>query len=211
MYNALTDTEHPTQILADLMTIEEHIKHKPLKEIKIIYVGDTRNNVSNSLMFGCVKMGLNFVAYGPKILHPKKEVIAKAKRCADENGATIEISDDPSCLNGADVLYTDVWVSMGEESQLESRAQLLKDYKITMDMVKQTENDNILFMHCLPAFHGYKTKFVQDAQDKCGIDICEVSDEVFSSKHSVVFTQSANKLPSIKAILAATLSDKLNK
>jgi ornithine carbamoyltransferase len=207
VYNGLTDEDHPTQILADLMTIEEALPHKPLNQVKVVYVGDTRNNMANAWMYGCAKMGMHFVAYGPSELNPAPESLNKALACAKENGATIEVSSDPACLASADVIYTDVWVSMGEEDQIVNRANLLKDYQITMDMLKQTNNPEVLFMHCLPAFHDCQTKFVSDASQNFGVDVREVSDEVFRSKHSIVFREAENRLHSIKAILVATLGN----
>lgn len=210
VYNGLTDEDHPTQILADLMTIQEALPEKELAKIKVVYVGDTRNNMANAWMYGCAKMGMHFIAYGPKELHPDPLSMTKALKCAKLSGATIEASDDPSSLIGADVIYTDVWVSMGEETQIVNRANLLQKYKITDTMLKQTKNPHVLFMHCLPAFHDSQTKFVQDAKTQFGVDVREVSDEVFHSKHSVVFQQAENRLHSIKAILVATLGSKLN-
>lgn len=204
VYNGLTDEDHPTQILADLMTIQEHLD-KPLSHVKVVYVGDIRNNMCNAWMYGCAKLGMHFVAYGPQELTPQPSILNKVKSCAALNGATIEISTDPASLIGADVIYTDVWVSMGEESQIRNRANLLKDYQVTMDMLRSTQNPNVLFMHCLPAFHDSETKFVTEAQNQLGVDIREVSDEVFHSHHSVVFDEAENRLHTIKAILVATL------
>lgn len=206
VYNGLTDDDHPTQILADLMTIQEALPHKKLDQIKVVFVGDTRNNMSNAWMYGCAKMGMHFVAYGPKELHPDSQALLKAEACAALSGATIEVSDDQNCLLGADVIYTDVWVSMGEEEQLVNRANLLQNYQITTSMLQQTKNSDVLFMHCLPAFHDLQTKFVSDALQEYGVDVREVTDEVFRSKNSIVFQQSENRLHSIKAILVATLS-----
>lgn len=210
VYNGLTDEDHPTQILADLMTIQELFPTKSLAEIKIVYVGDTRNNMANAWMYGCAKMGMHFIAYGPKELHPDPDAMTKALECAKLSGAIIEASDNPMCLDGADVIYTDVWVSMGEEAQIVSRAVLLQDYKITKQMLEQTKNPEVIFMHCLPAFHDTTTKFVQDAQTQFGVDVREVADEVFQSKHSAVFQQAENRLHSIKAILVATLGSNSN-
>jgi ornithine carbamoyltransferase len=207
VYNGLTDEDHPTQVLADFMTIQEYLPNKSLSQVKIAYVGDTRNNVANALIYGCAKLGMHFVAYGPKELHPATEVLAKASVYAQLSGAKIEISDDINCLNQADVVYTDVWISMGEEDKIVERANLLKDYKVTPQLLEATANPKVLFMHCLPAFHDRSTKFVQDAWNNYAVDICEVSDEVFHGSNSVVFTQSENRLHSIKAILVATLAD----
>lgn len=210
VYNGLTNEDHPTQILADLLTIREHIPHKPLSNLKIVYVGDTRNNMTNAWIYGCAKLGVHFVAYGPKELRPDSVLLDKVAKCGKQSGARIEVSDDIDCLKDADVIYTDVWVSMGEEDKLASRAKLLKNYKITMDMLNRTNNPQVLFMHCLPAFHNFETSFAKDALDKFGVDIREVDDEVFRSKHSVVFNQAKNRLHTIKAVLVATLNKELN-
>lgn len=211
VYNGLTDDDHPTQILADLMTIEEKIKHKPLSEVKVVYVGDTRNNMANAWMYGCAKMGMHFVAYGPKSLHPDSAVVENARKIATESGAVIEVTDDETNLAGADVIYTDVWVSMGEEAEIANRARLLKDYQITMDMLRKSNNPQVIFMHCLPAFHEQENKFVKQAYEQFGVDICEVTDEVFQSCHSVVFDEAENRLHTIKAVLVATLGNDSNK
>lgn len=210
VYNGLTDEEHPTQIMADLMTIQEELPNKPLSQIKIVFVGDTRNNMANAWMYGCAKLGMHFVAYGPEALQPNPANVLLAREHAKISGGTIQVSNDPSCLINADVIYTDAWVSMGEEDKIIERVKLLQQYKVTMDMLNKTCNPHVLFMHCLPAFHDMNTKFAKEAMDKYGIDITEVSDEVFRSKHSVVFKESANRLHSIKAILVATLSNKIN-
>lgn len=207
IYNGLTDDEHPTQILADLMTIQEAFPDKPLNQIKVVYVGDARNNMSNAWIYGCAIMGMHFVAYGPEELFPDASVLAKAQHIAQQSGAIIELSSDISALKDADVLYTDVWISMGEEAQIEQRAKLLQPYKITQQLLDATNNPAVIFMHCLPAFHDFETKFVQDAKEKFGVDVREVDDDVFRSKHSVVFQQAHNRLHTIKAILVATLGE----
>ncbi len=210
IYNALTDEEHPTQIMADLMTIQEELPHKSLAEIKIVFVGDTRNNMTNAWMYGCAKLGMHFVAYGPKELHPNEDNLLIARRYAQESRAIIEVSENIECLKNADVIYTDAWVSMGEEDKLVERVKILKNYQVTMDLLAKTNNPQVIFMHCLPAFHDQNTKFTQNALKDYGVDVTEVSDEVFKSKHSVVFKEAENRLHSIKAILVATLSDKLS-
>ena len=204
VWNGLTDDDHPTQILADLMTIEEHTK-KPLNKIKIAFIGDTRNNMSYAWMYGCAKMGMHFVAYGPKALHPDQEVIRKVSKIAKDSGAKIEVSDSIDCLRGCDVIYTDVWVSMGEEAKIPERISLLSPYRITMDTLLATHNQDVLFMHCLPSFHDFETKVAKQVKEEQGLDIREVTDEVFRSRHSVVFDEAENRLHSIKAILVATL------
>ena len=203
VWNGLTDVDHPTQILADLMTIEEHIA-KPLNKVKVVYCGDTRNNMSYAWMYGCAKMGMHYVAYGPKELAPSEEIMAKVQEVAKETGAKIEFCSDPSCLKGADVLYTDVWASMGEEDQIPERVKLLTPYRVDMNMLKTTENPDVIFMHCLPAFHDLETKMAKDQMDR-GYDIREVTDEVFRSRHSVVFDEAENRMHTIKAVMVATL------
>lgn len=203
VWNGLTDVDHPTQILADLLTIEEHIA-KPLNKVKVVFVGDTRNNMSYAWMYGCAKMGMHFVAYGPKELWPAEDKMVEVRKVAAETGAVIEVSDNIASLKGADVLYTDVWVSMGEEAQMEERVRLLGKYSVTMDMMKATENPDAIFMHCLPAFHDFETKVAKEAKER-GLDIREVSDEVFRSRHSVVFDEAENRMHTIKAVMVATL------
>ncbi|HLX54736.1 MAG TPA: ornithine carbamoyltransferase [Aquella sp.] len=207
VYNGLTDEDHPTQILADLMTIQEELPNKPLSKIKVVFVGDTRNNLSLAWMYGCSKLGMHFVAYGPEELHPNSNNLHIASKYAAQSGAVIEVTDDAECLKNADVIYTDTWVSMGEESQLVQRYELLKNYQVTMETLMKTNNPQVLFMHCLPAFHNMQTQFVKDAFSKYKIDITEVTDEVFNSKHSVVFKEAANRLHTIKAVLVATLNE----
>ena len=204
VYNGLTDVDHPTQILGDIMTIEEHIK-KPLHDVKIVFVGDTRNNMAYAWMYGCAKMGMHFVAYGPKELRPDSAMVSKADLVAKTTGATIGISDDVSCLKNADVIYTDVWVSMGEESLMKERVDQLSRFKVTLDMLKATLNPNVKFMHCLPAFHDFETKVAKAAKEEQGLDVREVTEEVFRSAHSIVFDEAENRMHSIKAILVATL------
>jgi len=209
VYNALTDSEHPTQILADLMTIEEHLPSKNLAQVKVVYVGDTNNNVATAWLYAAAKLGMHFVAFGPKELQPTHAVLAATRDLAKESGATIEVSDNKDCLNGADVIYTDVWVSMGEENLALAKVNLLKEYQITMEMLCLTNNPEVLFMHCLPAFHDHETVFVKKMLQEHNIDVREVTDEVFKSKNSVVFAEAANRLHTIKAILVATLGTKV--
>ncbi len=205
VYNGLTDADHPTQILADMMTIEEHVA-KPLNKCKVVFVGDTRNNMSYAWMYGCAKMGMHFVAYGPKELEPHAEVMEKVQKVAAETGAVIEYSSDISSIKDADVIYSDIWASMGEEHLMAERVALLKDYQVTMDMLKATGNPDVIFMHCLPSFHDLETVVAKNAKDELGVDIREVTDEVFRSKHSVVFDEAENRMHSIKAVLVATLA-----
>lgn len=206
VWNGLTDVDHPTQILADMLTIEEHIA-KPLNKVKVVFAGDIRNNMSYAWMYGCAKMGMHFVAFGPKELADQldKEILEKVNEVADQTGAKIEISDSVDSVKGADVIYTDVWASMGEEAQIPERVKLLTPYKVTMDLIKATGNDDVIFMHCLPAFHDFETKLAKE-QMELGYDIREVTDEVFRSRHSVVFDEAENRLHTIKAVIVATIA-----
>ncbi len=205
VWNGLTDTDHPTQILADLLTIEEHIS-KPLDKIKVVFCGDIRNNMSYAWMYGCAKMGMHFVAYGPDELAKEmdKEVIEKANAVCAETGGKIEISSNPSCLLGADVIYTDIWASMGEEAEIPKRVQLLTPYKVTQEMLDATKNEDVIFLHCLPSFHDFETKMAKE-QKELGYDIREVTDEVFRGKHSKVFDEAENRMHTIKAVMVATI------
>jgi len=204
VWNGLTDVDHPTQILADFLTIEEHCD-KPLNKVKLVFCGDIRNNMSYALMFGAAKTGMHFVALGPKDLNPDEKVLAKVREAAKETGATIEVTDNvEKAVKGADVLYTDVWASMGEEDQIPTRVKLLTPYKITMDMIQKTGNPDVLFLHCLPAFHDFETKMAKEQKEK-GFDVREVTDDVFRSKHSVVFDEAENRMHTIKAVMVATL------
>lgn len=206
VWNGLTDDDHPTQILADMMTIEEHVA-KPLRHVKVVFAGDVRNNMSYAWMYGCAKMGMHFVAYGPEELKSQLDqcIMDKVKKIADVTGATIEVTSDAKCLDGADVIYADVWASMGEEAEIPERVKLLTPYRVTMEMLKATNNPNVIFMHCLPAFHDFETKLAK-SQNEAGIDIREVTDEVFRSKHSVVFDEAENRMHTIKAVMVATMA-----
>ena len=203
VWNGLTDIDHPTQILADMLTMEEHIA-KPLNKTKVIFCGDIRNNMAYAWMYGCAKMGVHFVAYGPDELEVDKNVLAESRKVAAETGSVIEVSSDPACLKGADVVYTDVWASMGEEDQIPDKVKMLAPFKVTMELLKATGNPDVLFLHCLPAYHDFETKMAKEWKEK-GYDIREVTDEVFRSKHSVVFDEAENRMHTIKAILVATL------
>jgi ornithine carbamoyltransferase len=206
VWNGLTDLYHPTQILADFLTIKEHI-FKPLNKIKFVYAGDARNNMGNSLMIGAAKMGMHFVALAPKALWPDETLVAEMNEVAKETGAVIELSEDLDSVKGADVIYTDVWVSMGEEHLFEERINQLKAYQVNMDMVKKTENPDMIFMHCLPAYHDNKTAVGKEIEEKFGITAMEVTDEVFRSKHSVVFDEAENRMHTIKAVMVATIGN----
>ncbi|MBN7772842.1 ornithine carbamoyltransferase [Clostridium aminobutyricum] len=206
VWNGLTDVDHPTQILADLLTIEEHIA-KPLNKVKVVFCGDIRNNMSYAWMIGCAKMGMHYVAYGPAKLAEEidKDFLEKVQAVAKETGATIEISSTPECLKNADVLYTDVWASMGEEAQIPEKVAMLTPYKVTAEMLSATENDDVIFLHCLPAFHDFETAMAK-SQMELGYDIREVTDEVFRSRHSKVFDEAENRMHTIKAVIVATIS-----
>ena len=205
VWNGLTDVDHPTQILADIMTIEEHIS-KPLDQVKVVFVGDIRNNMAYAWMYGCAKMGMKFAAYGPEELAVQvdADVVARAGAVAAETGAEIVVSSDPECLKGADVIYTDIWASMGEEDQIPERVRMLSPFKVTEEMMASTGNPDCLFMHCLPSFHDFETAMAAE-QMALGYDIREVTEEVFSGKNSVVFDEAENRMHTIKAVIVATI------
>ena len=205
IWNGLTDIDHPTQILADLMTIEEHVA-KPLNKVKVVFCGDIRNNMSYAWMYGCAKLGMHYVAYGPDVLAEQldQEVLSRVNEVAAKTGATIEVSSDPAILKGADVIYTDIWASMGEEAQIPERVKLLTPYRVTMEMLEATGNKDVVFLHCLPSFHDFETKMAKTQMEE-GYDIREVTDEVFRSRHSKVFDEAENRLHSIKAVIVATI------
>jgi len=203
VWNGLTDVDHPTQILADMLTIEEHVA-KPLNKVKVVFAGDTRNNMAYAWMYGCAKMGMHFVALGPEELKPRQDILDKVNEAAKETGAVIEVAHDMAAVKDADVIYTDVWASMGEEEQIPERVRLLTPYKVTMEMLNATGNPDVIFMHCLPAFHDFETKLAKEMKEK-GIDMREVTDEVFRSRHSVVFDEAENRMHTIKAVMVATL------
>jgi len=205
VWNGLTDLYHPTQILADFMTMMEHID-KPLNKMKLVYVGDARNNMGNSLMIGAAKMGMHFVGVAPRELFPAEELVEEMKEVAKETGAKIEFTESiDEGVKDADAIYTDVWVSMGEEDQFEERIKLLKPYQVNMEMIKKTGNSDVIFMHCLPAFHDLNTEIGMDIYNKFGLKEMEVTDEVFRSKHSVVFDEAENRMHTIKAVMVATI------
>ena len=206
VWNGLTDIDHPTQILADMLTIEEHVA-KPLNKVKVVFAGDIRNNMSYAWMYGCAKMGMHYVAFGPKVLADQldKETMKRVYEVAEYTGAKIEISDNIDCVKGADVIYTDIWASMGEESLIPERVKLLTPYKVTMELLKATENEDIRFMHCLPSFHDFETKLAKEQMEQ-GYDMREVTDDVFRSRYSVVFDEAENRLHTIKAVIVATIA-----
>lgn len=206
VWNGLTDEDHPTQVLADFLTIKEHFD-KPLESISLAYLGDGRNNVANALMIGSAKLGIDFRIVSPEELFPKSELVDKCKEVAIESGAKITITSDvEEGVKGADVIYTDVWVSMGEpENVWKERIELLKPYRVDMALMKKTCNDNVKFMHCLPAFHDLDTIIGRGIYEKFGIDGIEVTDEVFEGECSIVFDQAENRMHTIKAVMVATL------
>jgi ornithine carbamoyltransferase len=208
VWNGLTTEDHPTQILADFLTIREHFE-KPLSAIKFVYAGDGRNNMANALMIGAAKMGMDFRIISPTSLFPEVELVEKCKEIAKETGAKITITEDVAAgVKDADVLYTDVWVSMGEADEVwAERIKVLKPYQINMEMIKLTGNKKVKFMHCLPAYHDLKTAVGRDVFEKYGIEGLEVTNEVFESSYSIVFDEAENRMHTIKAVMVATLGD----
>ena len=206
VWNGLTDEFHPTQILADFMTMLEH-SDKPLNKIAFCYLGDARNNMGNSLMVGAAKMGMDFRAAAPAKCQPSSELVEKCREIAKTTGAKITITENvDEAVKGVDFLYTDVWVSMGEpDSVWEERIKLLRPYQVNMDVVRKTGNTAVKFLHCLPAFHNRETKVGEEIFRKFGLDGMEVTEEVFESKHSIVFDEAENRLHTIKAVMVATL------
>ena len=207
VWNGLTNEFHPTQILADFLTMMEHAG-KPLEKVVFAYLGDARNNMGNSLMVGAAKMGMDFRAVAPKACWPEEKLVAQCRKIAKETGAKITLTEKvEEGVKGVDFLYTDVWVSMGEpDSVWAERIKLLKPYQVNMKVVKMTGNPNVKFMHCLPAFHNRDTKIGEEIYQKYHLDGMEVTDEVFESKHSVVFDEAENRMHTIKAIMVATLA-----
>ncbi len=205
VFNGLTDVDHPTQILADMLTMEEHIA-KPLKNCKVVFVGDVRNNMCYAWMYGCAKMGMTFVGCGPQCLIDQVDptVLEQVAQVSAQTGAQISLSSDIASIKGADVLYSDIWASMGEEDQIPQRVEMLTPYRITDEMLVATENPDVKFMHCLPSFHDFETKMAKTWMEK-GIDIREVTDEVFRGSHSIVFDEAENRLHTIKAVMVAMI------
>jgi ornithine carbamoyltransferase len=206
VWNGLTNEFHPTQILADFMTMLEH-SDKPLNKISLCYLGDARFNMGNSLLVGAAKMGIDFRTAAPKAFQQERELVAKCKALAKQTGARINITDNvDEAVKGADFLYTDVWVSMGEpESAWGERIKLMKPYQVNMEIIKKTGNPDVKFLHCLPAFHNRETKVGEEIFQKFGLDGMEVTEDVFESKHSIVFDEAENRLHTIKAVMVATL------
>ena len=206
VWNGLTTEFHPTQILADFLTMREH-SSKPLNEVAFCYMGDARNNMGNSLMVGAAKMGMDFRACAPKACWPQEELVAKCREIAKETGAKITLTEKvEEGVKGCDFLYTDVWVSMGEpESVWEERIKLLTPYQVNKKAMELTGNPSCKFMHCLPAFHNRKTVVGEDIFKKFGLESMEVTEEVFESPASIVFDEAENRVHTIKAVMVATL------
>ena len=203
VWNGLTNEFHPTQILADFLTIKEHFGK--LAGLKFAYMGDARYNMGNSLMIGCAKMGLHFVACAPKAYWPAPELGEKCKAIAAETGATITLSDDTDAVKDADVVYTDVWVSMGEPVEVwAERIEALAPYQVNAELMAKAK-PTAVFMHCLPAYHDHKTAVGKEMGEKFGRDAMEVTDEVFTGPQSIVFQEAENRMHTIKAVMAATL------
>ncbi len=208
VWNGLTDEFHPTQILADFMTMIEH-SDKPLHQMKFCYLGDGRNNMGNSLMVGAAKVGMDFRIAAPKKCQPADELVKQCQEIAKQTGAKITITEDVAvAVKDCDFLYTDVWVSMGEpDSVWEERINLLRPYQVNMNVVKKTGNPNVKFLHCLPAFHNRETALGEEIFQKFGLDGLEVTEDVFESHHSIVFDEAENRLHTIKAVMVATLGE----
>jgi ornithine carbamoyltransferase len=210
VWNGLTNEFHPTQILADFLTMSEHVD-KPLNQVKYAYLGDARYNMGNSLMVGGVKMGMDVRIVAPKELQPSKELIDTCKEIAKQTGATLTVTDNvKEGVKDCDFLYTDVWVSMGEPAEVwAERIKLLKPYQINKEVMAMTGNPKCKFMHCLPAYHNLETKVGRDVYKQFGIDGVEVTEDVFESEASIVFDEAENRMHTIKAVMVATLGDKL--
>ena len=208
VWNGLTDEDHPTQVLADFLTAKEVLK-KDYADINFTYVGDGRNNVANALMQGAAIMGMNFHLVCPQELNPTDELLNRCKRIADENGGNILITDDiDKGVKDSDVIYTDVWVSMGEPDEVwQERLKLLEPYRVNKELMDKTGNPNVIFEHCLPSFHNTDTKIGKQIYEQYGISEMEVTDEVFESKASVVFQEAENRMHTIKAVMVATLGE----
>jgi ornithine carbamoyltransferase len=207
VYNGLTDEDHPTQVLADLLTIREHVA-KPLREVALAYVGDARGNMGDELLIGCATMGMDLRIVAPKAVWPREDFLGAAREIAARSGARITVTEDiAEGVRGADVIYTDVWVSMGEpEATWDERIALLRPYQVSGGMMGLTGNPDCRFMHCLPAFHDLDTEVGRKMFERHGLTAMEVTDEVFESPASIVFDQAENRMHTIKAVLVATLS-----
>ncbi len=212
VWNGLTDEDHPTQVLADLLTMQEHSPEKDLSELRIAYLGDARNNMGNALMIGAAKMGIDLRLVAPKAYWPEQSLIQQCQTIAETTGGKITLTE--SVADGVylcDYLYTDVWVSMGESHQVwADRIAQLTPYQVNEQVLRLTDNPNVKFMHCLPAFHNDETQIGRTLAKEYGLDGLEVTDGVFESKHSIVFDQAENRLHTIKAVMVLTLSPNLN-
>ena len=208
VWNGLTNEFHPTQILADFLTMSEHVD-KPLNQVTYAYLGDARFNMGNSLMVGGVKMGMDVRIVAPKALQPDAELVATCRKIAEETGAKLTVTDDVAAgVKGCDFLYTDVWVSMGEPAEVwAERINLLMPYQVNAKTMEMTGNKNCKFMHCLPAYHNLETQVGRDVNKQFGLDGIEVTEEVFESKNSIVFDEAENRMHTIKAVMVATLGD----
>lgn len=206
VWNGLTDQFHPTQMLCDILTMQEH-SNKHLNEIGYCYLGDARNNMGNSLMVMGSKMGMDVRLCAPKALWPEESLVNTCRQVASQTGARLTLTEDVSeGVKGVDYLYTDVWVSMGEAKEVwDERIRLLKPYQVNMDAVQKTDNPHVKFMHCLPAFHNRETKVGEEIYEKTGLESLEVTEEVFESERSIVFAQAENRMHTIKAVMVATL------
>lgn len=204
VWNGLTDLFHPTQMLADLLTMEEHFGY--LKGLRFVFMGDARNNVANSLMIACAMMGVHFIACAPESRFPEEWLVEEARKIAKRQGSTVTLeSDVQKATAGAHVLYTDIWVSMGEPAEIwEERIRLLKPYQVNAEVMKQAD-PSAIFLHCLPSFHDRKTGVGEEIFQKFGLDEMEVTDEVFESDRSLVFDEAENRMHTIKAVMYATL------
>lgn len=207
VWNGLTDEFHPTQVLADLLTMQEH-SDKPLNKISFCYLGDARNNMGNSLMVGAAKMGMDFRVAAPKQFHQQEALVKTCLEIARETGARITLTENvEEAVKGVDFLYTDVWVSMGEpEAAWDERIRLMRPYQVNKHVLELTGNPQVKFMHCLPAYHNRETKVGAKIYEKYGMDGVEVTEDVFESKHSIVFDEAENRLHTIKAVMVATLA-----
>jgi ornithine carbamoyltransferase len=207
VFNGLTDEFHPTQILADFMTMQEHCK-KPLNEIKFCFIGDAKNNMGNSLMVGAAKMGMDFRSCAPVVCQPDFELVQECQKIAKQNNGSILVTKElESALMDCDFICTDVWVSMGEPTAVwEERIKLLKPYQVNAELLQKTNNPSVKFLHCLPAFHDTETKIGKEIFEKYGLDGLEVTNEVFESEASVVFDEAENRMHTIKAVMVALLS-----
>ena len=208
VWNGLTNEWHPTQILADVLTMMEH-STKPLPKVAYCFLGDARNNMGNSLMVGGCKLGMDVRLCAPEHLWPEEELVATCREIAAGTGARLTLTEDvQEGVKGVDYLYTDVWVSMGEaESVWEERIKLLTPYQVNLDLIQRTGNPHVKFLHCLPAFHNRETKVGEEIYQKYGMESMEVTEKVFESEHSIVFDQSENRMHTIKAVMVATLGD----